>query len=90
MRKLVFDHDAFDDFTNWASFDRKIFVKIVELIDNIDNTPHKGLGKPEPLKFSESGYWTRRITEEHRLVYKVDNNTIYIASCKGHYKFKTI
>jgi toxin YoeB len=85
MRRLIFDHTAFNDFTNWASIDRKIFIKITELIESIDNTPYKGLGKPEPLKFEKSGYWSRRITEEHRLIYKVEDETILIASCKGHY-----
>ena len=86
MRNLVFDHNAFEHFTDWAISDKKIFSKIIELINNIDNTPYKGLGKPEPLKFGNTGYWSRRITGEHRLVYKVDNKTIYVASCKGHYQ----
>lgn len=64
----------------------KSFKKILELIKSKKRTPTQGIGKPEPLKFNKSGYWSRRITDEHRLVYKVDNqNNIFIASCKGHY-----
>jgi toxin YoeB len=86
MRQLIFDNDAFEDFCNWATYDKQIFKKILELIKSIKRTPTQGIGKPEPLKFNESGYWSRRITQEHRLVYKVDNqNNVFIASCKGHY-----
>ena len=86
MRQLTFDNEAFEDFCNWAIYDKKVFKKILDLLRNIKRTPYQGTGKPEPLKFSKSGYWSRRITDEHRLVYKVDeNNNICIASCKGHY-----
>jgi toxin YoeB len=87
MNKLVFDPGAFEDFCNWAVYDKKAFKKILELIRNIHSTPFKGIGKPEPLKFRKSGYWSRRITDEHRLVYKVDDQkNIFIVSCKGHYE----
>jgi toxin YoeB len=86
MRSFNFDNDAFDDFCNWAIYDKKVFKKIVELLKSIKRTPYQGIGKPEALKFNQSGYWSRRITDEHRLVYKVDEkNNIFIASCKGHY-----
>jgi toxin YoeB len=86
MSRLTFDSDAFDDFCNWAVYDKKIFKKILELLKSIKRSPFQGIGKPEALKFSQSGYWSRRITDEHRLVYKVDDNgSIFIASCKGHY-----
>lgn len=85
MRQYKFDGKAFDDFTGWAVTDRKLFGKIIELLKNIDRDPYKGPGKPEPLKFNNNGFWSRRINEEHRLVYKVDKETIFIASCKGHY-----
>ena len=86
MRTINFDNDAFDDFCNWAIYDKKVFKKIVELLKSIKRTPYKGIGKPEALKFNKSGYWSRRITLEHRLIYKVDSeNNIFIASCKGHY-----
>jgi toxin YoeB len=80
MRQLVFDNDAFEDFCNWAIYDQKIFRKILELIKSIKRTPFKGIGKPELLKFDKSGYWSRRITDEHRLVYKVIDDRIFIVS----------
>lgn len=87
MRQLTFDNGAFDDFCNWAVYDKKVFKKIVELLNSIKRTPYQGIGKPELLKFNQSGFWSRRITDEHRLVYKVDGqNNIFIASCKGHYQ----
>ncbi|NLA49665.1 MAG: Txe/YoeB family addiction module toxin, partial [Bacteroidales bacterium] len=69
MRQLVFEGKAFKDFTNWAVQDKKVFLRIVEILNIIDRTPFKGIGKPEPLKFNQSGYWSRRINDEHRLVY---------------------
>ncbi|MBN1926205.1 MAG: Txe/YoeB family addiction module toxin [Prolixibacteraceae bacterium] len=87
MYRLVFDKEAFEDFCDWAIYNKKIFRKIVDLIKSIERTPYKGIGKPEPLKFNQFGYWSRRITHEHRLVYKVNSeNNILIASCKGHYE----
>jgi toxin YoeB len=86
MKQLVFDSGAFDNFCKWATVDKKIFKKILELLKSIDRTPFDGIGKPEPLKFNKSGYWSRKINDEHRLVYKVDEQRIYIVSCQGHYK----
>lgn len=56
MRKIVFDNDAFEDFCNWAVYDKKVFRKIIELFKSINRTPNKGIGKPEALKFNKSGY----------------------------------
>lgn len=84
-RKIVFESSAFTDFNNWAKLDKKIQRKIIELIKDIDRHPFQGLGKPEALKHDLSGYWSRRINQEHRLVYKVTNNEIIILSCKYHY-----
>lgn len=84
-RKIVFESSAFADFNDWAKLDKKIYRKIVELIKNIDRDPFQGLGKPEALKHDLSGYWSRRINLEHRLVYKVTNEEIIILSCKYHY-----
>ena len=82
---LSFTSDAYKDYQNWKRDDKKIFSKIRTLIKDIEQSPFQGLGKPEPLKHNRSGYWSRRITKEHRLVYKVKNDTIFIASCKFHY-----
>lgn len=86
MRQIVFEGGAFDNFCQWATVDKKMFKKILELLKTIDRTPFDDIGKPEPLKFNKSGYWSRRINDEHRLVYKVNEQRIYVASCKGHYK----
>lgn len=72
MRQIIFDGDAFEQFTNWALEDKKIHARIVRLIKDIDRSPYTGLGKPEPLRHDLAGYWSRRITDEHRLVYKVN------------------
>ncbi len=86
MKQVIFENTAFLDFTNWAKDDKKTYKKIITLIKDIDRSPFLGLGKPEALKYKFSGYWSRRITDEHRLVYKVNENSIKIASCKYHYE----
>jgi len=82
---VAFDSQAFEDFKSWAVEDKKIFARIGELIKDISRDPFRGIGKPEPLKHDLSGYWSRRITDEHRLVYKVEKGTVFIVSCKFHY-----
>jgi toxin YoeB len=85
--KLAFGTDnAFDDFSNWALYDKKIYKKIFALIKDIKREPSGGIGKPEQLKYDLTGYWSRRITDEHRLVYQVVQDTIIILSCKDHYE----
>lgn len=86
MKLVVFEERAFSDFTNWATEDKKIYAKIVTLIKDVDRSPFVGLGKPEALKHQLKGYWSRRINDEHRLVYKVTDTSIVIASCKYHYE----
>ena len=71
MRNIVFDSQAFTQFNQWAIENKKIYKKIVELINDTLRDPFAGIGKPEPLKYELQGYWSRRITEEHRLIYKV-------------------
>ena len=82
---LSFADDAWDDYLYWQKHDKKILKKINQLIKEIQRDPFKGLGEPEPLKYNWSGYWSRRITIEHRLVYKVTQNAILIAQCRYHY-----
>lgn len=86
MKNIVFSGKAWYDFIQWSKDDSKIFEKISSLIEETSRTPFKGLGKPEPLKHQYKGYWSRRITEEHRLVYIVNQNEIHIISCKYHYQ----
>lgn len=85
MRNITFEANAFEQFNSWMNADIKIHKKIIELINDIQRTPFSGIGKPEPLKHTLKGYWSRRITDEHRLVYKVTDSEIIIASCKFHY-----
>jgi toxin YoeB len=82
---VTFAESAYQDYQSWANEDKKIFERIGTLIKDIARSPFLGIGKPEPLKHELSGYWSRRITKEHRLVYKVKDDTIFIASCKFHY-----
>ncbi len=85
MKEVEFEDIALEQFLKWEKKDSKIFTKIVKLIDECRQSPFKGIGKPEALKHNLKGYWSRRITKEHRLVYQVTQNTILIISCKFHY-----
>ena len=83
--KLVFSKNAWEDYTSWLVEDRKMLRKINELIKDIQSSPFKGKGKPEPLRYDLAGFWSGRIDREHRLVYQVRDNEILIYSCKYHY-----
>ena len=85
-RNIIFHKSSWVDYLMWFKEDKKLFVKINDLIENISQTPFNGLGKPEPLKNDLSGYWSRRIDDKHRLIYKIDSDNIYIISCRYHYK----
>ncbi|MDR0868973.1 MAG: Txe/YoeB family addiction module toxin [Planctomycetota bacterium] len=85
---LTFHQSALEDYQQWALADPKIFAKINVLLREIIRTPFSGSGQPEALKYELSGFWSRRITAEHRLVYKVMPAQIIIASCKYHYRTK--
>ncbi|NMG21784.1 Txe/YoeB family addiction module toxin [Brasilonema bromeliae] len=85
MKNITFAHSAFEQFNDWAAQDKKIHRKIITLINDILRQPFTGLGKPEPLKHELTGYWSRRITDEHRLVYEVTETEIIILSCRFHY-----
>ena len=83
--KLVFSENAWEDYLYWQRTDPKILERINTLIREAQRTPFKGIGKPEPLKHSFSGYWSRRITDEHRMVYKVYGDSLSIAQLRYHY-----
>ena len=83
---ISFTQTAFEDYQNWSKDDKTIFKKINALIKEVLRTPFTGTGKPEPLKHELSGYWSRRITDEHRLVYKVEQDEVLVISCMYHYK----
>lgn len=84
-RSLQFDPKAFEDYQFWVKTDPKVALRIGELIKEMLRDPFKGIGKPEPLRHDWKGYWSRRITSEHRLVYKVTDTELIIASCRFHY-----
>jgi len=85
MRTVKFEQSAFDDISFWANNDLKQLKKIIQLIENIQKTPFDGMGKPEALKHDLKGYWSRRIDNEHRLVYKITDTDIIITACRFHY-----
>ncbi len=81
----VWDEDAWNDYLYWQDTDQKMAKKINALIKDIERTPFEGLGKPEPLKHTLSGFWSRRIAPEHRLIYRIRDNRLEIAQCRYHY-----
>lgn len=86
MRNIVLTKQAFDDMKYWSFNDVKLLRKIFDLFDSILRVPFQGLGKPEALKGELRGYWSRRINEEHRIVYAVTNESIIVVSCRSHYR----
>jgi toxin YoeB len=82
---LVFTASAWEQYLYWQQADKKILDKINELIKDCLRNHFKGLGKPEPLKGNLKGFWSRRINDEHRLVYKIENNQLQIVQCRFHY-----
>lgn len=84
---VLFSERGWEDYLHWQQYDRKILSKINQLLQDISrDDPYQGIGKPEPLKHAFSGYWSRRITDEHRLIYRIANETIEIAQVRYHYK----
>jgi len=83
--KLIFSENAWEDYLYWQRTDKKILKRINELIKDIQRNKYEGVGKPEPLKHNLSGYWARRITSEHRITYKIDEDRIMIAQLRYHY-----
>jgi toxin YoeB len=83
--KLIFSEHAWDDYLYWQRTDKKTLKRINQLISDIQRSPFEGTGKPEPLKHALSGYWSRRIDGEHRIVYRTDNDSVFIAQLRYHY-----
>lgn len=83
--KLIFSSKAWEQYLYWQSTDKKMVKRINSLIKDIQRNPTQGIGKPEPLKHGLSGYWSRRISDEHRIVYKQKNDAILIAQLRYHY-----
>ena len=85
--KLTFSSKAWDEYLYWQKTDKAVLKRINTLIKEIMRQPFEGIGKPEPLKYSLSGYWSRRITDEHRLDYKVTEDNLLIAQLRYHYEY---
>ena len=83
--KLVFDEEAWEDYLYWQRHDRKVVERINSLIKEICRDPYSGVGKPEPLRHALSGYWSRRINDEQRIVYRVEAGALLIAQLRYHY-----
>ena len=83
--KLIFSETAWDDYQYWIKTDKKILKRVNALIQDIQRLPFSGIGKPEMLKHSLSGYWSRRINDEHRIVYKIEGDSVFIAQARYHY-----
>ncbi|BDV33764.1 Txe/YoeB family addiction module toxin [Methylocystis iwaonis] len=83
--KLIFSESAWEDYLHWQAQDAKILERINSLIKECQRTPFTGTGKPEPLRGDLRGWWSRRITLEHRLVYRVEGESLLIAQCRHHY-----
>ena len=83
--KVVFADRGWEDMSFWIENDRKIAARIVRLIKEIERAPFEGIGKPEPLRHDMSGFWSRRITDEHRLVYAVERDKLLVAQARYHY-----
>lgn len=87
----MWDESSWEDYVHWQTVDRRVLKRVNILLRDIargaaDGTPHEGIGKPEQLKHGLHGYWSRRITDEHRLVYKVVGDVVRIAACRFHYE----
>jgi toxin YoeB len=86
VKKIVFDVQAWEDLTWWIQHDRRVVARVMLLIADIQRDSFSGIGKPELLRHQFAGYWSRRVTEEHRLIYRVVGDEIRIASCRYHYE----
>jgi toxin YoeB len=85
IKRIVFEPDAWDDFSYWLAQDKKTAQRICMLLKETTRTPFTGTGKPEPLKHKFNGYWSRRIDQKNRLVYKITDESVYVISCRHHY-----
>jgi len=83
--KITFTETGWEQYLYWQAHDKATLKKINRLLKDVQRHPFEGIGKPEPLKGNLSGFWSRRITQEHRLVYRIVDETITIAQCRYHY-----
>jgi toxin YoeB len=86
MRSIVLTEQSLEDLKHWLLNDVRLLRKVFDLMESMLRDPFAGIGKPEALKGDLSGFWSRRINEEHRIVYKVTQDSLILASCRSHYK----
>lgn len=85
IQHIQWDADAWEDYCRWQQINKSMVKRINQIVRDMRRDPFQGIGKPEALKGNLSGFWSRRINGEHRIVYAVEDNTIVIISCRGHY-----
>lgn len=85
MSKFLFTEDSWEDYLYWQTQDKKTLKRINQLLQDIERNGYNGIGKPEPLRGDLSGFWSRRIDDEHRIVYRVTEDQVEIIQCRGHY-----
>ena len=83
--KYIFVDESWEDYLYWQQTDKKKLKRINDLLKDIARNPFDGIRKPEPLKYKYAGFWSRRIDEEHRLIYRVQDDAIWVAKCRFHY-----
>lgn len=86
IRLIQWDVDAWEEYCEWQQKNKNVLKRINQLVKDIKRNPYEGIGKPEALKGNLSGFWSRRITDEHRIVYAIKEDAVIIISCKGHYE----
>ncbi|MBD5170050.1 MAG: Txe/YoeB family addiction module toxin [Oscillibacter sp.] len=85
IQRIQWDYDAWEEYCQWQTISKSVLKRINMLVKDIRRSPFDGIGKPEPLKGNLSGFWSRRIDSENRIVYAVEGSTVVIIACKGHY-----
>jgi toxin YoeB len=83
--KLIFVEESWEDYQYWQKTNKSILHRINQIIKDITKSPFEGIGKPEPLRYKYKGYWSRRIDQEHRLIYKISEDEVWIVKCRFHY-----
>ena len=86
--QIIWTDEAWDDYLHWQANDKKLLRRINQLIKDIERNGNVGIGKPEPLKYDFSGWWSRHIDDTHRLIYRIEDNNIIVSHCRTHYESK--
>jgi toxin YoeB len=84
--RILFTEQGWDDYLYWQQHDRALLKRVNALLTDITRNPYEGIGKPEPLRHSYQGWWSRRINDEHRLIYRVLDDAVWVSNCRYHYR----